>query len=166
MIFEKAIEKIYGQQNGIEDTAAYCVGEQLKDIIRTTPESEELVFKDLRSKIMVKTREIETNIPDARESLIKIKQHYENKIKPGMPFVTEMRIRNVIAHIKLAIEALEILEPIELYEGKCQSCGRVFSEKEIKEGDFRYCPQCGQALLDWCEADSITTVNEAEDADK
>lgn len=52
MIFEKVIEKICSQQKGIEDTAAYCVGEQLKDIVRTTPGAAELVFKDLDVKEM------------------------------------------------------------------------------------------------------------------
>lgn len=52
MIFEKVIEKICSQQKGIKDTAAYCVGEQLKDIVRTTPGAAELVFKDLNVEEM------------------------------------------------------------------------------------------------------------------
>ena len=51
-MIEKAIEKICQQQKCIEDTAAYCVGEQLKDIIRTAPGAAELVFKDLDVKEM------------------------------------------------------------------------------------------------------------------
>lgn len=46
-MIEKTIEKICEQQNGIEDTAAFYVGEQLKDIVRNTPGAAELVLKDL-----------------------------------------------------------------------------------------------------------------------
>ena len=51
-MIEKTIARICEQQKGIENTAAYCVGEQLKDIVRTTPGAAELVFKDLDVKEM------------------------------------------------------------------------------------------------------------------
>ena len=51
-MIEKTIAKICEQQKGIENTAAYCAGEQLKDIVRTTPGAAELVFKDLDVKEM------------------------------------------------------------------------------------------------------------------
>ncbi|MDO5399154.1 MAG: hypothetical protein Q4G33_14650 [bacterium] len=40
-------EKIAAQQNGKENTPAYMVGEQLKDIIRGNADIEELVTQDL-----------------------------------------------------------------------------------------------------------------------
>lgn len=41
------IRKIESQQKGKEGTAVYGVGEQLKDICRTTPGAAELVLRDL-----------------------------------------------------------------------------------------------------------------------
>lgn len=45
-------EKIEAQQKGIEDTAPWMVGEQLKDICRGDPHCAELVDKDLDNKSM------------------------------------------------------------------------------------------------------------------
>lgn len=45
-------EKITAQQKGIENTAPWMVGEQLKDICRREPECAELVEKDLDVKGM------------------------------------------------------------------------------------------------------------------
>lgn len=47
-----AIEKITELQKGIENTPAWMVGEQLKDICREEPDSAELVEKDLEGKGM------------------------------------------------------------------------------------------------------------------
>lgn len=46
-MFDKLIEKIAEQQKGKENTAAYMVGEQLKDICRKIPEAAEIVLRDL-----------------------------------------------------------------------------------------------------------------------
>lgn len=46
-MLNKVIEKITEQQEGKENTAVYYVGEQLKDICRTTPGACELVAHDL-----------------------------------------------------------------------------------------------------------------------
>lgn len=45
-------EKIEAQQKGIEDTAAWMVGEQLKDICAADPHCAELVLQDLDNKDM------------------------------------------------------------------------------------------------------------------
>lgn len=44
---KRTIEKIEAQQKGIENTAPWMVGEQLKEICRNEPESAELLEKDL-----------------------------------------------------------------------------------------------------------------------
>ena len=44
---KQAIGKIEAQQKGIENTAPWMVGEQLKEICRREPESAELLDKDL-----------------------------------------------------------------------------------------------------------------------
>lgn len=50
---EKAIEMIVAQQAAVKKgSAPWCVGEQLKDIIRTTPGAAELVAQDLTVKDM------------------------------------------------------------------------------------------------------------------
>lgn len=46
----QAIEKIETQQKGIENTAPWVVGEQLKDICRNEPHSAELLAQDLDVK--------------------------------------------------------------------------------------------------------------------
>lgn len=51
-MINKAIEMINKQQKGKEETAVYCVGEQLKDIIRNNPEAAEIVAQDLKVKEM------------------------------------------------------------------------------------------------------------------
>lgn len=45
-------EKIEAQQKGKEYTDAWCVGEQLKDILRADPSLEEIVSQDLDVKEM------------------------------------------------------------------------------------------------------------------
>lgn len=45
-------EKIAEQQKGMENTAVYMVGEQLKDIIRGNSDMEELVSQDLELEEM------------------------------------------------------------------------------------------------------------------
>lgn len=51
-MLDKVIEKISEQQKGIENTAAYAVGEHLKDIIKETPAAAEIVLQDLELKEM------------------------------------------------------------------------------------------------------------------
>ncbi|MGN0164372.1 MAG: hypothetical protein ACI4EA_12470 [Candidatus Ornithomonoglobus sp.] len=51
-MIEKAIEKITKQQEGKEGTTVWAVGEQLKDICRTTPGAAELVLQDLENENM------------------------------------------------------------------------------------------------------------------
>ena len=46
-LINEVIRKIESQQKGKEGTAVYGVGEQLKDICRTTPGAAELVLHDL-----------------------------------------------------------------------------------------------------------------------
>lgn len=46
-LINEVIRKIESQQKGKEGTAVYGVGEQLKDICRTTPGAAELVLRDL-----------------------------------------------------------------------------------------------------------------------
>lgn len=45
-------EKIEAQQKGLENTPAYYVGEQLKEICRRSPKAAELVLQDLDVKNM------------------------------------------------------------------------------------------------------------------
>lgn len=45
-------EKIEAQQKGLEDTAIWMVGEQLKDICSREPDSAKLVAEDLENKDM------------------------------------------------------------------------------------------------------------------
>ena len=52
VIIDTAIEKIAKQQEGKENTAAYMVGEQLKDIIRGNEQAAELVIGDLENPDM------------------------------------------------------------------------------------------------------------------
>lgn len=52
VIIDTAIEKIAEQQKGKENTAAYMVGEQLKDIIRGSERAAELVIQDLENPDM------------------------------------------------------------------------------------------------------------------
>ena len=47
MFIEKVIEKISEQQQGRENTAVYYVGEQLKDICRSSDKVAEIVLQDL-----------------------------------------------------------------------------------------------------------------------
>ena len=47
-----AIKKIEAQQVGLENTPAWMVGEQLKDILRREPWNEELLAQDLDVKEM------------------------------------------------------------------------------------------------------------------
>lgn len=50
---EKAIAAIESQQSKMDkDSMAYCVGEQLKDILRATPQAAEIVLDDLDMKGM------------------------------------------------------------------------------------------------------------------
>ncbi|MGN0181442.1 MAG: hypothetical protein ACI4DP_03380 [Candidatus Ornithomonoglobus sp.] len=51
-MIEKVIEKITKQQEGKEGTTVWAVGEQLKDICKTTPGAAELVLQDLENKSM------------------------------------------------------------------------------------------------------------------
>lgn len=46
-LINEVVQKIDLQQKGKEGTAVYGVGEQLKDICRTTPGAAELVLRDL-----------------------------------------------------------------------------------------------------------------------
>lgn len=46
-MIDLVIEKITEQQTGKENTPAWMVGEQLKDICRKEPENAEIVLKDL-----------------------------------------------------------------------------------------------------------------------
>lgn len=46
-MLDKLIEKITKQQKGKENTAAYMVGEQIKDICRKIPEAAEIVLRDM-----------------------------------------------------------------------------------------------------------------------
>ncbi len=52
VIIDTVIEKIAKQQEGKENTAAYMVGEQLKDIIRGNEQAAELVIQDLENPDM------------------------------------------------------------------------------------------------------------------
>lgn len=45
-------EMIEAQQKGKEGTPAYMIGEQLKEICRTEPDSAELIAQDLENKAM------------------------------------------------------------------------------------------------------------------
>ena len=47
-----AIEKIQPQQKGIENTAPWMVGEQLKDMLRKEPWLQDIVSEDLDQKSM------------------------------------------------------------------------------------------------------------------
>lgn len=47
-----AVDKIEAQQKGCENTPAWMVGEQLKDILRREPWNEELLAQDLDVKEM------------------------------------------------------------------------------------------------------------------
>lgn len=47
-----AFEKIEAQQNGLENTDTWILGEQLKDILRREPWNEELLAQDLDVKEM------------------------------------------------------------------------------------------------------------------
>jgi len=49
---ELAIERIEAQQNGMEGTAPWMVGEQLKEICHREPESAELIAQDLENADM------------------------------------------------------------------------------------------------------------------
>lgn len=49
---QEAIRKIEAQQKGIEGTAPWMVGEQLKDICRREPDSAELITQDLENEGM------------------------------------------------------------------------------------------------------------------
>ena len=49
---EKTIQKIEAQQQGIEGTAPWMVGEQLKEICLREPESAELIGQDLENADM------------------------------------------------------------------------------------------------------------------
>lgn len=51
-MLEKLIEAISKQQKGKEGTAVFGVGEQLKDICRTTPGTAELVLEDFNNPDM------------------------------------------------------------------------------------------------------------------
>lgn len=46
-MLEKVLEKISKQQEGKENTAVWMVGEQLKDICRSTPGAAEIILQDL-----------------------------------------------------------------------------------------------------------------------
>ena len=46
-MLQQLIEKITEQQQGKENTAAFMVGEQLKDICRMNPDAVEIVLQDL-----------------------------------------------------------------------------------------------------------------------
>ena len=53
MEIEKVMEQISAQQKPLkEGSAAWCVGEQLKDIVQTTPGAAELVSQDLEASSM------------------------------------------------------------------------------------------------------------------
>jgi len=107
---------------------------------------------------MKKTREILTPVADAINTLTSIKECYERKIKPDMPEDRKECLRIVIGHIKLAIEAVGILDPIELTDGKCPNCKHEFSLEEYENGVFYHCPNCGQALLDWEDPEIVSFV--------
>ena len=46
-------EKIEAQQKGLEDTAIWMVGEQLKDICSREPDSAKLVAEDLEKPVAI-----------------------------------------------------------------------------------------------------------------
>lgn len=52
MSMETTIKAIEEQQKGNEQTPAWCVGEQLKDILRSTPAAADIVGQDLARKGM------------------------------------------------------------------------------------------------------------------
>ncbi len=87
-MIEKAIEKICQQQKGIEDTAAYCVGEQLKDIIRTAPGAAELVFKDLDVK--------EMSIIECEKKIKALADRRHNKNRGNFAFVSPKEADGII----------------------------------------------------------------------
>lgn len=103
MIFEKVIEKICSQQKGIEDTAAYCVGEQLKDIVRATPGAAELVFKDLDVK--------EMSIVECEKKIRARADEKHKKNRGNFAFVSPKEADGIIRNFYGIPEAASMPEP-------------------------------------------------------
>ncbi len=73
-MLDKVIEKISEQQKGMENTAVYAIGEQLKDIVKAVPEAAEIVLQDLDVKEM-SISECEKKVKELAD-----KRHKESKL--------------------------------------------------------------------------------------
>lgn len=111
---------------------------------------------------MLKTREVLTEVTPTLRLLEQLRGRYEKKLTVKLPIDEQIRLYNAIGYLKLAAEAVEVFNPIELNNGTCQTCGRYFTPEERDEQTFYYCPNCGQALIDWLDPE-IVNYAEAEE---
>ena len=107
---------------------------------------------------MVKTKYVTTPIASAITALEQLRAHYDKKRDAAPTSEQHDRMTAQMDRLALGIEALQRLDPMEFHNDACQSCGRKFSEEEITNGKFYYCPHCGQALIDWLDEEIISEV--------
>lgn len=98
-------EKIEAQQKGIENTAAWMVGEQLKDICAGDPHCAELVLHDLDDKDM-----------SLKAAERKIKAYADKQKRQGncvcvLPNVAEKIIREFFGLPAASAEPLKLVTP-------------------------------------------------------
>lgn len=84
-MLEKAIKEIEKQQEGKDGTHVFCCGEDLKEILRKTPQAAELVLQDLEKE--------EMSIEKCAE---KIKELADSKRKGNFAFVSPAEAESVI----------------------------------------------------------------------
>ena len=100
---------------------------------------------------------IETPVPQAIEQMKEIKLAYLKLFKPGIANPDIQRINKRLSSIRLAMEGLDKLLPVELLPGgnigKCPCCDYDFVYELQYINSLYYCPHCGQAIADFVELD-------------
>lgn len=87
-MLEKVINMITEQQKGKENTAPWIVGEQLKDICRSTPGAAELVAQDLEIE--------EMSIVECEKKIKAFADERHKKNKGNCAFVSPMEAEKII----------------------------------------------------------------------
>ncbi len=102
-MIEKAIEMITEQQKGKENTAPWFVGEQLKDICRTTPGAAELVVQDLVIK--------EMSVSECEKKIKALADERHRKNKGNCAFVSHTEADRIIREFYGIPAAEETAQP-------------------------------------------------------
>lgn len=98
-MLEKVVAAISEQQKGKEETAVFMVGEQLKDICRSTPGAAELVLKDLEIP--------EMSIGKCEKKIKALADERHKKNKGNCAFVSPLESDKIIREFYGIAEAAE-----------------------------------------------------------